>query len=377
MHYQGYIENAARDVLTNLPVAPVEWAPHDAAGLAELREIWAVLPPIPKIVANRASGVDRSWPGFDVKTLLAGEESAGRFSCHSIVVSPGAAFPRHSLADADTVCVLLSGSLEITVGAVTRSLSKGAFAFAPKGASQAFANRSHGKAELLLLHTPAGVERAFDAVRRLYRDQPAAGEEALRAALTPFGFDFSAGPRAADARSDAAVSRILRDIRTPKDFADLRAAWTRLAPAPKLLARKEDARFLPVPGQATWVLLEPEESAGIASAFANHVAKGFCAPRHHQPEEEELFFVLDGELELTIGNQVVQAAGPGSFAFAPRFATHAFANTTEKTAQLYTFNSPGGHDRGFEYAADHPGAADVLERVAAMGFHFHPANQPA
>ena len=371
MAYEGFCENLAQDALTGVAVAPVGLVAHDASDLQCLRQIWARLPQVAKVVASRGDGVDRSWPGFDVRTLLAGEDSSGRFCCHSMIIAPNARFPEHSLADAQTVMVLVSGELEINVGQVRRTLTSGAFGYVPGGVLQGMANQSAIAAEVLIMHTPAGVERAFAALHQARDSGSAVDAEALKAILTPFGFDFSERERPQDTAVNRQVPRLLRDIRNSQDFAALRKDWTGLTAVPKISAGESEARFVPVEGQDTWVLLEPEESAGHLTGFAHNVAPNFTAAPHHQPAEEEFFFVVDGEIQLTVGNLDIASAPAGAFAFAPRFATHGFSNLREKTARLYTINSPGGHDRGFEYAAEHPRATDLQERVAAMGFHFH------
>jgi mannose-6-phosphate isomerase-like protein (cupin superfamily) len=103
------------------------------------------------------------------------------------------------------------------------------------------------------------------------------------------------------------------------------------------------------PGQQSRVLLNGDQSGGTVSVFHLTLEPGYHAPNHHQPNEEEFFYILEGQVELTIGNRTV-LAGPGHFGFAPRFCTHAFKGAGTTPARMLTWNTPAGHERMFEGA---------------------------
>ena len=149
-----------------------------------------------------------------------------------------------------------------------------------------------------------------------------------------------------DERTGQRVERTAFTINTSQDFARLRALWSQMSMIPKV-TRVEDSPLVRFPGSTIRTLLNGEESGGSVSVFYQEVEPGFGAPPHHQPNEEEHFYILEGEMDLTIGNQTIQAT-PGTFAFAPRNATHAFKNNTAKVCRFLTWNSPAGHERMFE-----------------------------
>jgi mannose-6-phosphate isomerase-like protein (cupin superfamily) len=95
--------------------------------------------------------------------------------------------------------------------------------------------------------------------------------------------------------------------------------------------------------QYRW-LLKSEQSGGSIALHVLTVEPGFWAKEHHHPAEEEFFFVLDGELEVTIGNRTV-TGGPGTFAYAPPGCTHSFRPVGGKPCTVLHWNSPGGHER--------------------------------
>ena len=178
----------------------------------------------------------------------------------------------------------------------------------------------------------------------------------------------------ADELTGQKVEKTIFAINTSEDFARLRSLWSQMPMIPKV-ARVEESPTVRFPGSTIRVLLNGEESGGSMSVFYQEVEPGFGAPPHHQPNEEEHFFILEGEMEMTIGNQTIHAT-PGTFAFAPRNATHAFKNHGEKVCRFITWNSPGGHERMFEagqrMAQEQIGDPEVRQKIlAAYDTIFH------
>lgn len=149
-----------------------------------------------------------------------------------------------------------------------------------------------------------------------------------------------------DERTGEKVERTNFVINSREDFARLRGLWSQMPKIPRV-TRVEDSPAVKFPGSTIRVLLNGEESGGSVSVFYQEVEPGFGAPPHHQPNEEEHFFILEGEMEMTIGNQTIHAT-PGTFAFAPRNATHAFKNKSDRMCRFLNWNSPAGHERMFE-----------------------------
>jgi oxalate decarboxylase/phosphoglucose isomerase-like protein (cupin superfamily) len=101
------------------------------------------------------------------------------------------------------------------------------------------------------------------------------------------------------------------------------------------------------------------------SAFEADVAPGFDVGAHLHREAEELFYILDGELDLlafeprarTAGDwrswesasaARVMRGGPGSAMFVPAGCPHAFANPGTTPARMLFLVSPPGHERYLE-----------------------------
>lgn len=109
-------------------------------------------------------------------------------------------------------------------------------------------------------------------------------------------------------------------------------------------------------GEPTMLKLTGEQTGGLyAVAEIISTPEGFV-PLHVHHREDEAFFVLDGEVTFTIGEDVVEA-GPGSFAFGPRDVPHRYAVVTPSARMLMLF-SPAGFE-GFIRETSEP--ADSLE----------------
>lgn len=377
---QSWRLNRETDARTNQAVELLALKSPDEAGLAQLRREWADLPMIPRVVHQRGEGRDYSWPGFDVRTLLVGEESAGRFTIHHLVVAPGAELPAFHLSEADTSLYVLDGELQLTVGGLVETARKDAFAFIPEGATQALRNVSAQPAQMFLWHSPAGVERAFAAAHALWLDRPDARASDFLDVLARFGFNFHkpGESRPLDARTNAAAPPLQADVATFDDFQALRRRWTEQNSIPKLAHDWRKAMDVFVPGQDTKVFLSGEEGSGRYVVFQYGLDPGYRAPIHHQPTEEEIFLVVEGTLRLLAGN-VTTDLPVGGMGFVPRYGTHGFTNAMESGwVRTVTINSPAGHERAFAAAIREmvrpEGPSEKLPDVLeAHGWHFHEA----
>jgi mannose-6-phosphate isomerase-like protein (cupin superfamily) len=222
--YADQAQNAKIDGLTNRDIVPINWPVHSREDLVALRARWKAMDGAPKLVALRAEGEDNSFLGFDVRTLLRGEESGGRHAVHSIILAPSAEIPAHGHETGEAIWFLMRGEIDITIGALTRTLKAPAFAYAPAQTTQAIANRSVVSAELYVVHSPAGVERAFAAARRLYLAQADADSVTYREIFADYGFIAASDVVLwNDARTNSIAARVDSVVETWEDFAALRA----------------------------------------------------------------------------------------------------------------------------------------------------------
>jgi quercetin dioxygenase-like cupin family protein len=75
-------------------------------------------------------------------------------------------------------------------------------------------------------------------------------------------------------------------------------------------------------------------------------ARALAAPMHTHEREEEYTYVLEGEVGVQIGEEVL-VAEPGDLVFKPRGVPHAFWNAADEPARALEMISPAGFERYF------------------------------
>jgi quercetin dioxygenase-like cupin family protein len=85
------------------------------------------------------------------------------------VIAPGDGPPLHVHAAEDEAWWVIEGTLRFRLGEQAAEAPAGTFVFVPRGVAHAFQNVGDGPARILVLFTPAGMERFFDA----FATQPA------------------------------------------------------------------------------------------------------------------------------------------------------------------------------------------------------------
>ncbi|MFC7258664.1 cupin domain-containing protein [Streptomyces lutosisoli] len=125
------------------------------------------------------------------------------------------------------------------------------------------------------------------------------------------------------------------------------------------------------------------------SVFEAEVGPGFDVGAHFHDEAEELFYIVDGELDLlafeprirTAGDwqtwesesgQKVVRGGPGSLMYVPSGCPHGFANPGSTPARMLFLAAPAGHEHYIQEIADildAPGPPDVAAIAQVRSRH--------
>jgi quercetin dioxygenase-like cupin family protein len=100
------------------------------------------------------------------------------------------------------------------------------------------------------------------------------------------------------------------------------------------------------------------QTRGGFSLLEQTTPPGFAAPPHIHDTEEEAFYVLDGQLHVTCGEQT-WTADRGSFVFLPRGIPHAFSVVGTEGANLLQITSPAGFEQ-FAAEAGEPATTATL-----------------
>ncbi|GAA3800830.1 cupin domain-containing protein [Streptomyces phyllanthi] len=156
---------------------------------------------------------------------------------------------------------------------------------------------------------------------------------------------------------------------------------TALTPSEGLLVPPGHGRTVRTPAHSVTFKVTGSHSRA-ASSFEVVVPPGFDVGAHVHTRSEELFYVLEGELDVlafeprvrtpdswrhwesSTGNRAVRAT-PGTVVVVPPGCPHAFANPTDAPAKMFFQASPPpDHERYFE---------ELLEILAAGGPPDHEA----
>lgn len=104
-------------------------------------------------------------------------------------------------------------------------------------------------------------------------------------------------------------------------------------------------RHISIAGDTYTILLTGEETGGRYCLIDMHVPHG-GGPPPHRHDFEEMFTVLDGEIELTFRGETKRASA-GSTVNIPANAPHSFKNKSDKPARLLCMCTPPGQEEFF------------------------------
>lgn len=116
-------------------------------------------------------------------------------------------------------------------------------------------------------------------------------------------------------------------------------------PQPYALTREE--------GQAVWflnalmIMKATGEQTGNAFTLIENVGPpGGESPYHVHHNEDEAFYVLEGELTVYVGGEKIKA-GPGTWVYAPREVAHGFRIVGASPARFLLLYTPAGFEQFF------------------------------
>jgi quercetin dioxygenase-like cupin family protein len=144
------------------------------------------------LVAPGAGTTIEGPAGGPVTFKARGTETGGGVTALESVVAPGDGPPLHAHANEDEVLYVLEGDVRFRLGEEVRPGPAGTFVFVPRGLPHCFQNTGDGHARLLVLFTPAGMERFFERFAEV--PQAALGPQAFAQAGAPVGMEVLGPP---------------------------------------------------------------------------------------------------------------------------------------------------------------------------------------
>src|SRR5260221_8392725 len=114
-----------------------------------------------------------------------------------------------------------------------------------------------------------------------------------------------------------------------------------------IIVREADAEVLGLAPLSTRLLADSDATGGALSVMRTTMGEGVEGARPHtHSKSAEFFYVLDGELQLLAGAQVI-TAGKGALVAVPPDMAHAFATPTSHSPNGVMVQAPGLHGFGY------------------------------
>ncbi len=111
-------------------------------------------------------------------------------------------------------------------------------------------------------------------------------------------------------------------------------------------------------GEAFWFLgslmavkARSEDTLGAFTLIEQLAPAGFSAPPHTHTTEEEAFFLLEGEMQVSCGDDSWSLES-GGFVFLPREVQHSFSISSRSAARILQITSPAQFERFLAEAAE-------------------------
>jgi mannose-6-phosphate isomerase-like protein (cupin superfamily) len=253
---------------------------------------------------------------------LSGEETEGCFSLLETVWAPASPAPLHIHRATQELYYVLEGELTVHLPGRAVRRGPGGWVSCPRGVPHTYDVTSSTPARLLYVGSPAGFDKFVAAAGEPARELtlPPEPDVERAVALAPeYGIDVVGGPGDVPA---GAVS--------PEPSST--AYWSL--------------------GHLAIVHLAGEDTEGRFSFIEHLSPPGERPPMHVHRREGQLWYVLEGELTVTVAAET-RGCSPGEWAYGPPRVPHTHEVTSEEPARILEINSPAGFEE-FVAAAGEP-----------------------
>jgi quercetin dioxygenase-like cupin family protein len=115
---------------------------------------------------------------------------------------------------------------------------------------------------------------------------------------------------------------------------------------PPIIRKSKEGPTIAVVGDVYRFLATGEETDGKYAMWEAVVPPGGGPPPHTHSQEEESFYILEGEITFTVGDDKIVAT-EGMFANMPVGSLHSFKNESQKTARMIISVAPAGLEKMF------------------------------
>ena len=311
-----------------------------------------------QLVTVTESSADAHWLGVELmEVLVTPAMSGGRYDVVRATVRPAGGPPPHRHSREDELFHVVDGTFQFICNDAFFTAGPGTSVFLPRGTIHCFKNVGERTGTLIVIATPSGFA-GFVAD---------AGCPATDRQAPP---PFTAAAMGVLARGCEACGIELLPAHQP----------TREVPPPTFI------HDLWVTGLQVRILLGNEQTNNQFAVAEITAHPGDFVPPHTHDPEDEMFYVLEGEVEFDVPGGPITAM-PGTLVHVPRGVFHGFRNASESDAKVLDLHTPGGFEKFFAEAgtpwpdlsvAPPPGAwVDVPRFIQIANKHGMEVAKPA
>ncbi len=134
--------------------------------------------------------------------------------------------------------------------------------------------------------------------------------------------------------------------------------------SPKIV-RDGEGKVVNVIGDIQTIKLTGKDTNGLFTLIEEYNDPGVMIPPHVHEKEDEVFKVLEGEMELTVGDTTTILKA-GDLAFGPRGVPHSWKIIGNKKAKVILSVFPSGIEDMFEELGDLPPGPPDFPKVAEI-----------
>lgn len=133
---------------------------------------------------------------------------------------------------------------------------------------------------------------------------------------------------------------------------------------PKII-RKNEGKSINVIGDLQTFKLTGKDTNNQFTLIEENNVPGTMIPPHVHDNEDEVFTVLEGQMEITVGDQTT-ILNPGDIGFGPRGVPHSWKIVGEQKARVLLSVFPSGIEIMFEELSELPAGPPDLSKVAEI-----------
>jgi quercetin dioxygenase-like cupin family protein len=123
----------------------------------------------------------------------------------------------------------------------------------------------------------------------------------------------------------------------------------------------DGSRSVSLGGLAVVFRVTGEETGGVLAVVEHPIEPGVLVPPHVHEREDELTYVIEGEIGARVGDHELPSLAAGRYLWKPRGIPHAFWNQSATMARILDVIVPAGFERFFAELAQ------LIERGASDG----------